>query len=407
MHNNNGRSGCFIRLSTVKSVFESTIENAYLVRMEKVFWLSQAERIRQMNTRFNLQFLVLLFACIVLSGCKHDKGIESHQAPRSFRMGFSGIPPRNDQVQAIQAIDMWSLRADAAIMSFEIPWGPLLAGITPETEVTVAELPLANYYRSKGHKLWIYLDPSNGLNRGGESDSLVSHGRSITEPEIQQIYRRYCVVIDSIIKPDHLGLGLETNLIRGASTPELYAAIRQVINDAAADVRLVDSTVPLSVSVQVDYAWGNLDQSGFHGIDTDFVDFPFIEELGLSSYPYLAGFTDPDSLPADYYSRLIDGRTLPVFVTEGGWTSESLGSILSTPEIQRRYIDRQITLLESVHASGVFQLTFTDLDLNSIGLPPGSSLVYFAYLGLVDIDLNPKPALAAWDAAFRRPRSGD
>ncbi len=360
-----------------------------------------------MNMRFHVQLLVLLLLCAVLTGCKHDKGIESHLPPRSFRMGFSGIPPRNDQVQAIQAIDMWSLRADAAIMSFEIPWGPLLAGITPETEVTVAELPLANYYRAKGHKLWIYLDPSNGLNRGGESDSLVAHGRSITEPEIQQIYRRYCVVIDSIIRPDHLGLALETNLIRGAAPSQLYSAIRQVVNDAAADVRAHDTTVPLSISVQVDYAWGTFDQSGYHGVDTDFVHFPFIEELGLSSYPYLAGFTDPDSLPSDYYSRLLDGRTLPVFVTEGGWTSDSLGSIFSTPEIQRRYIERQIKLLESVNASAVFQLTFTDLDLSGISLPPGSGLPLFAHLGLVDIDLNPKPALTAWDAAFRRPRRSE
>jgi hypothetical protein len=28
----------------------------------------------------------------------------------------------------------------------------------------------------------------------------------------------------------------------------------------------------------------------------------------------------------------------------------------------------------------------------------------FAYLGLVDVNLNPKPALAVWDEAFARPR---
>jgi hypothetical protein len=176
------------------------------------------------------------------------------------------------------------------------------------------------------------------------------------------------------------------------------------VNDAAADVRAMDPDAKLSISVQVDYAWGRMDGSGYHGIDTDFVDFPFIQELGLSSYPYLAGFAWPDSIPLNYYSRLVEGHSIPVFVTEGGWSSGSLGTITSSPERQRLYIARQMQLLDSVKASAVFQLTFTDLDLSGLVLPPGSILPLFAQLGLVDINLAPKPALAAWDQAFRRPR---
>src|SRR4030095_2956682 len=125
-----------------------------------------------------------LCLAFVLASC----GDDDSPAPvytRSYRMGFSGIPPRADTALAIAAIDLWSLRADAAIMSFELPWEPLLAGIPAETVVVRVEEPLAAYYRSKGHQLWIYLDPSNGLNRAGESDALVQAGRSITEPEIQ------------------------------------------------------------------------------------------------------------------------------------------------------------------------------------------------------------------------------
>jgi len=52
----------------------------------------------------------------------------------------------------------------------------------------------------------------------------------------------------------------------------------------------------------------------------------------------------------------------------------------------------------------VFQLTFTDLDLTASPPPPGSILPLFAALGLVDVNLNPKLALSAWDATFSRPR---
>jgi hypothetical protein len=316
---------------------------------------------------------------------------------RAFRMGFSGIPPRADFNQAIAAIDMWSLRADAAIMSFELPWDSLLAGVPAETLVLRDQLGLANYYRAKGHELWVYLDPANGLNRAGESNALVNAGRSITESPIQQTFRRYAVVVDSIVRPQHLGLALETNLIRGIAPASLYAAVRQVANAAAADVRAIDPIVKLSVSAQVDWAWGRLGGGNvYQGIEQDFIDFPFIDELGLSSYPYF-GFDLPEDIPADYYSRLLSGRTIPVMVTEGGWSSATLGSMASSEDEQRRYIVRQRELLDEAGATAVFQLTFTDLDVDST-----SNVWLFARLGLVDVDLNAKASLAPWDAIFTR-----
>jgi hypothetical protein len=345
----------------------------------------------------------VVFAALALAGlvaCDDDSTSIPLGMTRSYLMGFSGIPPRFDVPLALASIDMWSLRADAAIMSFEPPWDSLLAGKSPEELIANDQAGLANYYRSKGHELWIYLDPGNGLDRAGESEPLVRAGRSITEPAIQAMFRRYAVVIDSIIRPEHLGLALETNLIRGASPDSLYQAIRQVANDAAADVRAVDVSVNLSVSVQVDVAWG-LFGLPYQGIDQDFVDFPFIEELGLSSYAYLSGYEEPEDIPLDYYSRLVEGRTIPVMVTEGGWSSETIDTHVSNEDEQRRYLVRQSQLLDEAGAIAVFQLTFTDLDLSD--WPPNPILYWFAYLGLVDVDLNPKPALATWDAIFARP----
>ncbi len=354
---------------------------------------------------------MLPLVCVVLAlflgalACSDD-GTAPPETPvptRTYRMGFAGIPPANDFDLAIAAILMWSQRADAALMSFELPWDSLLAGVPPETLVVRDQVDLANYYRSQGHELWIYLDPANGLNRAGESTALENAGRSITEPAIQQMFRRYAVVIDSIIRPEHLGLTLETNLIRGIAPAPLYAAIRHVANDAAADVRAIDADVKLSVSLQVDWAWGRLlGGNVYQGVDQDFVDFPFMDEVGLSSYPYLAGFATPEDIPLNYYSRLLGGRTLRGMITEGGWSSATIDTIVSSQNEQKRYIERHARLLDALHATAVFQLTFTDLDLSSFPtLPPGLAL--FAHLGLVDITLAPKAALSAWDALFARP----
>jgi hypothetical protein len=109
-------------------------------------------------------------------------------------------------------------------------------------------------------------------------------------------------------------------------------------------------------------------------------------------------YADPDQVPLDYYSRLPNGRSLPVMIVEGGWTSASAGAIVSSPETQTRYIRRQARMLDSAHARAVFQLTFADLDTQSGGFPPG--ILPFAFLGMVDTQLRPKPVLTVWDSLY-------
>jgi hypothetical protein len=138
------------------------------------------------------------------------------------------------------------------------------------------------------------------------------------------------------------------------------------------------------------------------GIAQDLTDFPFVEAIGLSSYPYLGGYAEPEDVPLNYYSRIVQGTTLPVLVVEGGWSSVSFDTLVSSPAEQARYIARQVQLLDSARAKGAFQLTFYDLDLSASPPPPGSILPLFSHLGLADSVFNPKPALAVWDAAFHR-----
>ena len=60
-------------------------------------------------------------------------------------------------------------------------------------------------------------------------------------------------------------------------------------------------------------------------------------------------------------------------------------------------------LLGQTNARALFQLTFYDLDLTGLTLPPGSVLPLFTHLGLADSAMNAKPALSAWDSVFARP----
>jgi hypothetical protein len=309
---------------------------------------------------------------------------------------------------ALQALNLWVIRADAAIINFDVPWAALLADTAPEVQVANDVAPLANFYRAHHLDVVVTLDITNGLDRSAEAPALVAAGRSITDTAIQRLYRNYVTAIDTLIRPSYLGLALETNLMRAAAPDSLYRAVVAMTNAAAADQRQANPPVKLLVSVQVEVAWGRFSGSNtFEGVARDRVDFPFVDALGLSSYPYLGGFSEPENVPSDYYSRIAAGDPIPLLVTEGGWASASAGSFVSSPEKQARWIHREADLLDAASAVALFQLDFTDLALSFFPpQPPGSILPLFASLGMVDTALAPKPALASWDSIFSRPRSG-
>jgi len=231
---------------------------------------------------------------------------------RSYLMGFSVIPPKPDIKVAVQSLGIWTRRADAAIMHLDVPWALLLAGTSPADALRKDGVDLEHYYRSKHLKLVVTIDVTNGLARDSEAPALVAAHRSITEPAIQQLYRDYVRTLVDMLHPDYLGLAAETNLIRQIAPRPVYNAVVRMSNDAASDIRRSQSAaaLPIYVSVQVETAWGRLGpQREFVGIDQDLRDFPFITVLGLSTYPYLGVYKDPEEIPLDYYARVKGSRT--------------------------------------------------------------------------------------------------
>jgi hypothetical protein len=349
-------------------------------------------------------FALLALVAALVAGC--GGGATAPQPPtRTYRMGFSGMPPRADFTLAVRAIDLWTRRADAALVFGEPPWGELLRGVPADSIVRREHAGLAAYYRSKGLELFVTVDPTNGLNRAAEADSLVAYGRSLAEPEVRALYLDWCVAVDTLLRPEWLGLASETNLVRAVAPAPVYQALRQAALEAATAVRARDAAVRLFSTVQVETAWGLLPATGtFVGVAQDRADFAFAQGFGLSSYPYFVR-ADPDGLPSDYYSRLVAGTPLPVFVVEGGWTSASFAGVTSSPEVQARYVRRHAALLDQARALAWFQITFTDLDLPAFPPSLQDALRPFATNGLVTAALAPKPALAEWDAVHRRARS--
>jgi hypothetical protein len=349
--------------------------------------------------------LLLSLVLSMTTTCSTTATIEPLPA-RTYRMGFSNTPPRLTVESVIATLEAWKTHGDIALMNQGIPWRSLLADTSAALLVRRELRDIADYYRGHSLPLIVELDVTDGLARDKEAPELVALGRSIAEPAVQAKYREYVAAIDTILHPEYLGLAMETNLIRAVAPAIVYAGLRTMVNAAAADEQARGTSAKLFVSVQVETAWGRLPDVGhFVGVEPDRVDFPFIQAIGLSSYPFLGGFAEPEDVPLDYYARIAESgaTTLPMLVVEGGWSSVSVPGTTSTPEEQARWIRRQMLLADRGALVAVTQITFTDFDASSYPAPPGSVLPLFESLGLVDKDLQPKPALAEWDKAFARP----
>jgi hypothetical protein len=355
--------------------------------------------------RYFLSGTLLAFVAVGIAAC--STGVApTGKLPRTYRLGFSSTPPRLSLESVLQTIEAWRPHADIAQITQTVPWKSLLADTAASLLVTRDLKDLAALYHGRGLPLIIQLDVTDGLARDREAPELVALGRSIAEPAVQQVYKEYAAAIDSILHPEYLGLAMETNLVRAIAPANVYAAVRAIA--AAGENTLVaqHSTATRFISVQVETAWGRLPNVGqFVGIDIDRADFGFIKAIGLSSYPYLGGFAEPSDVPVDYYARLNESGAakLPMMVVEGGWTSGSVTGVTSSTEKQARWIKRQMELADRAELVAVTQITFTDLDLSTYPVPPGSVLPLFAQLGLVDVNFQAKPALAEWDRAFARP----
>ena len=173
-----------------------------------------------------------LCASVLLAGCGDDDGPSgppAPQAPRTYRLGFSGMPPRPDFDQAVAAILMWVPRSDGAIFHTAPPWDSLLAGVPAETLLARNEKPLADFFHAQGLDVVVTLDLTDGLNRAAEAPALVEAGRSLTEPEVQDLFRRYAVAADSMLRPSRLGLGAELpdfhGLVERSSNLDLVARL--------------------------------------------------------------------------------------------------------------------------------------------------------------------------------------
>ena len=317
-------------------------------------------------------------------------------------MGFSPIPPKMDMQTALKNLNEWSKHADGAIDHRDVPWKFLLGGGKPEEYIRKEVMDLMAAFRNKSFLIVCTVDLADGIDRAKEARELRELKRSIAEPEVQKAYVGYVETFAKMVQPDYLGLGSEVNLLEANFPQKTTDGMLKMCAEAAERVKKVSPKTKLYVSVQVDWAWGKLgNPKGNEGCERIFKEFPYIQALGVSSYPAF-GFSEPEQIPDDYYRKLLNGRKLPILMVEGGWPSTNTEPVKSSPEKQARWVKKLAAVLDDCDAKFVGLLMYADLDLSSFPQFQGTVLPLFATMGMTDTNWNPMPALKEWDLLFAR-----
>jgi hypothetical protein len=249
------------------------------------------------------------------------------------------------------------------------------------------------------------VDPLNGLNRRefqGLPPALA--GSDFSTPEVRAAFKNFALRLAREFQPRYLGLASEINTYLDAYPAdaenyrslyrETYAAVKEESPDT---------------QVFVTFQWDDLNRLDGDGtpyeVKWDQVEAfePYLDVWAISSYPYFF-FETPGDVPEDYYTPLLDRTEKPLAVAESGWTSESVESWRGSPAYQSDYL----SLLDGQIGARLdfwINLIYADLEWKSyrgVLREEGSAddlgtLSYFTYLGLVEADGAPKPALEKWD----------
>ena len=89
--------------------------------------------------------------CLVIGSCAASTTDPVGTATtRSYRMGFSSLPPRLTIPEVLRTIDSISRHGDAALMVVDVPWAALLADSNPSFLIRRDQFPIPGSISSAG-----------------------------------------------------------------------------------------------------------------------------------------------------------------------------------------------------------------------------------------------------------------
>lgn len=255
------------------------------------------------------------------------------------------------------------------------------------------------------------LDALNGLNRREFIGLPEGWEATFANPDVRKAYKNYALWVVRTFHPRYLGLASEINTYMDAHPDDaqyfvsLYNEIYTLVKAEAPETRIF-----------VTFQWDDLNNMFPQPEEGDRQKFdpnweqveafePNLDLWVISTYPYFIFGTEAE-IPSDYYTPLLIRTDKPLAIAEGGFSSQSVGFAQGSSDYQVAYLNALHDQLGPRLAFWVNTL-LADFNIDSYasemkkqGRDPQDalSLGAFAYIGFLNIDGSPKPALEVWDS---------
>lgn len=272
-------------------------------------------------------------------------------------------------------------------------WADFAARRPADVPVYVALAPLGD-----DRKTLIYASE-------GSAQPDVFSGRALNDPEVIRAYTNYVLKAVDTFRPDYLNVGLEAGDVALRAPQEwpkfvqLYRHVAEAVRTAHPEVRVGISFILQSLLDPV-VAERSLDVINH----SDFV--------GISFYPYMSPFYERfgapalDAPPAQWRAPLDYLRTFttkPIAICETGYNSRPVElsnfnlSLDGTQQLQEQYLRELADYARQENYLFVVWFTVVDYERLFETLSPGNGAYkLWQYVGLLDPNLNRKPAWSAW-----------
>jgi|GEM_PF-2853429 len=341
---------------------------------------------------------------------------------REYQMGFTTWP-YEATLDAINNNGLF-ISQNSDIISYHFQGGiPYIHADRP-TPKTLLEYPdfVQNHVNlqirsTNPRKTYLAVDPINSLRNGialnwnenGMMQPRTDKWENIRFNDLEFInaYLNFARMLIDEFEPDYFNFGTEATDLALASTEkfddfiEFWGYTYTVLKSEYPDLKLMVSAALKSPDTTEMQTVGTI-----MNLMEDYVDM-----YGISTYPYAfynhEDRGNPDTLPADWLTQVLQYTAAPLAITETSWPAENINiqndfdlQVTSTPEDQYKYIRELFEEVNRINAA--FVIWFTAADYDRLGQTSDLSKIW-EDTGILDQNLVARPAYTEWNRLQQQP----
>ena len=372
-----------------------------------------------LSKRFLLVFLTLVWITLACAGqvpaTVYPTSEKSVFDEGRTAYGFFPSPPEFTDESLLSTVQGIGEHGDVILVQEALPWADFIDGVDGDSQAIQHQRNLTIIAGQHDLEVIFVVDPLNGLDRR-QFSSLPPElaGGNFGTPGVRATFKNYALRLAREFHPHYLGLASEINTYADANPEDfekfvsLYREIYTAIKTESPDTQ-----------VFVTFQWDDLnnvipfDPTGGEPYQTKWEQIeafePYLDIWAISSYPFVA-FDSAADIPSDYYTPLLSRTNKPLAIAEGGVNSRAIGQFKGTPQDQVDYLNAIHTQLGNRLTFWIY-LILNDIDgeayrdfLAQNGMATNAdTILWFAAVGLRELNGTPKPALQVWDGFRNNP----